>query len=116
MISIENDADGSGICPGRICTVVVLPQPDNGARVGFANRIWQNSLPLFEGQTEIRGVTGLPQTGMEDAVAITGADTPAGDSTMTSHKIRPLMSSVISLFATATAIVIALIPAMLSAA
>ena len=53
---------------------------------------------------------------MEDAVAITGADTPAGDSTMTSHKIRPLMSSVISLFATATAIVIALIPAMLSAA
>ncbi len=34
----------------------------------------------------------------------------------TSHKIRPLMSSVISLFATATAIVIALIPAMLSSA
>jgi hypothetical protein len=33
---------------------------------------------------------------------------------MATHKIRPLMSSAISLFATAAAIVIALIPAMLS--
>jgi hypothetical protein len=53
---------------------------------------------------------------MEDASANTGADTPAGDSTMTTQKIRSLITSIMSLLATVAAVVIALLPAVLAPA
>jgi hypothetical protein len=89
---------------------------DIGARIGWINQ--QPALVSRDSRgipRKIRPVRLFFEPGTESASQQTGADTPS-ETRMTMLKFRSLITALASLLATVTAIVIALLPAMLTSA